>query len=74
MSPAAATSTSLQEQQALPELFTVKETAEVFRVDPRTIERWSEEGRLPRVKLAGRTVRYRLQDISALIASGCEPS
>jgi excisionase family DNA binding protein len=50
-------------------LLTRAEVAEILRVDPRTIARWTADGRLRQVKLGVgvRTVRYRAEDIAALI-------
>jgi excisionase family DNA binding protein len=47
-------------------LLTTPEVAELLRVSPRTVDRWAIEGRLPRVQIA-RAVRYRADDIAALI-------
>jgi excisionase family DNA binding protein len=58
----------------LPALLTVRETADALRVNPRTIERWTAEGRLRRVKLAPRCVRYRADDVAELIASDESPA
>jgi excisionase family DNA binding protein len=51
----------------LPALLTITEAADVCRVHPRTIERWCEEGRLRRVRLAPKTIRYLAADVAALI-------
>ena len=37
------------------------------RVDPRTVERWTAQGRLRRIVLAPKTVRYRADDIAELL-------
>lgn len=52
----------------MPALLATKEVATALRVDARTIERWTAEGRLPRVRLAPKTIRYRADDVAALIA------
>jgi excisionase family DNA binding protein len=69
MSGLAATRPSSSEQRTLPlpELLTTREVAEALRVDARTIERWAEQGRLPRIQIAPKTVRYRVEDVAALI-------
>lgn len=67
MSPSAAISIASPEGRTLPILLTVDEVADVLRVNPRTVERWSAEGRLQRVDLGPRTVRYRATDVAALI-------
>lgn len=48
-------------------MLTTPEVAALLRVSPRTVDRWALEGRLPRVQIA-RAVRYRADDIAALIA------
>jgi len=48
-------------------LLTTDEVAAIFRVNPRTVERWTSDGRLHRVELGARTVRYRAEDVAALI-------
>jgi excisionase family DNA binding protein len=58
---------SLVTDQAVPQLVTTQEAADFLRVDPRTIKRWAEDGRLKRVKLAPRSVRYRVDDLLNLI-------
>ncbi len=55
---------------AFPELLTIREAAEILNVSPRTLERWSLEGRLPRVEIGPRTIRYRADDLAALIERG----
>jgi excisionase family DNA binding protein len=51
----------------LPALLTTPEVAELLRVSPRTVDRWAIEGRIPRVHVGARAVRYRVDDIAALI-------
>ena len=36
-----------------PELLTVREVADIFRVHPRTVKRWLDAGRLPYVTTPG---------------------
>lgn len=67
MSSPVATRTSSPDRRTFPELLTIREVAAACRVDPRTIERWTAEGRLRRVQLAPRTVRYRADDVAALL-------
>jgi excisionase family DNA binding protein len=52
---------------SFPSLLTTAEVASLLRVDPRTIERWCQEGRLRPIRLAPRSVRYRADEIAALI-------
>jgi excisionase family DNA binding protein len=39
----------------------------VLNIGTRSVERWAREGRLPRVELGRRTIRFRASDIAALI-------
>jgi excisionase family DNA binding protein len=49
-----------------PVLLTVKETARLFRVTRKTLERWEAAGILAPTRVGG-IVRYRSQDIDALL-------
>lgn len=49
-------------------LLTVKEVASVYRVEPRTIQRWAKTGRLKAVPTpGGRLKRFRAADVEALL-------
>lgn len=50
-------------------LLTPGETAALFRVKPKTVARWADEGRLPSVKTPGGHRRFRRSAIEALIKS-----
>lgn len=52
-----------------PQLYTLKEVANILRVSSGTIRRWSESGKLPYLKIEG-SIRYRRDDIVAFINSG----
>ena len=54
-------------QQVVPSLLTVRETAAVLKVTPRTLFRWLAEGRLSAVRI-GHTTRIRSADLEAFIA------
>ena len=54
-------------------LLDVKEAAEMLGLKPSTLYQWAYERRLPVVKL-GRTLRFRLSDIQALIAQSVRPA
>jgi len=60
-----------------PLLLDVREAAELLRVSPRTLARWSADGRAPGpVKIIGGqkgTSRYRYSDLAEWVAGGCEP-
>jgi len=53
--------------RTVPLLLTIRETSELLNVSQRTLERWSLEGRLPRVELGPKTIRYRADDLAAMI-------
>ncbi|MFC4561834.1 helix-turn-helix domain-containing protein [Nocardiopsis mangrovi] len=50
-------------------LWTTAEVADVFRVHPETVMRWTREGRLTAVRTPGRKLRYRDADVQAFIAA-----
>lgn len=60
----------------LPEpLLTVKEVASVYRVEPRTIQRWAKTGRLKVVVTpGGRLRRFRSADVEALLQGDDQPA
>jgi excisionase family DNA binding protein len=47
---------------------TPAEVAALFRVDPKTVTRWANEGRLTSVRTPGNHRRYREAEVSALLA------
>jgi excisionase family DNA binding protein len=55
------------------ELLTPAEVATLLRVTPRTIRKWASEGRLDRVRLGGRLVRYTPQSVADLIHNDARP-
>lgn len=44
-----------------------EDVAAYLAVTDQTVDRYSRDGKLPRYKLAGYTVRYRREDVEALI-------
>lgn len=48
-------------------LLTPAEVAVLFRVDPRTVSRWADSGRLVSVRTPGGQRRFREADIDALL-------
>lgn len=46
------------------ELLTADELAERLRVRPATIRLWAREGRIPRIRITGKVIRF---DVSAVI-------
>lgn len=49
------------------DLLTAAEVAETFRVSPQTVSRWADKGIIPVIRL-GATLRFRREDIEALLA------
>ena len=48
-------------------LYTRKQVAEILCVSQRTIERFEQRGKLARVELPGRIIRYRPSSVQAFI-------
>lgn len=44
-------------------LLSRRDVALMFRVDPRTVTRWAEQGKLRSLRTAGGQRRYRLEDV-----------
>lgn len=51
----------------VPELLTAEEVAERLEVTPRYVLQLAREGRLPRVKLSHKCVRFRPDDVRAYV-------
>ncbi len=49
-------------------LMTPAEVAAAFRVDPKTVTRWAQAGRLPSIRTPGGHRRFYRSDIKALLA------
>jgi len=50
------------------------EVAALFRVDPKTISRWAQDGKLPFVLTLGGHRRFRESDVLALLAGSTTPT
>jgi excisionase family DNA binding protein len=48
-------------------LLTTAETAARLGLSPHTIRKWSKTGKLPGIYLSERSVRFRVEDVEALI-------
>ena len=48
-------------------LLTPGEVAALFRVDPKTLTRWSQEGRLTCIRTLGGHRRFRADEVHALL-------
>jgi len=57
-----------------PSLMTPREVAALFRVDPKTVTRWAQDGRLPYVRTLGGHRRYYEQDVRRLIDQLSSPT
>lgn len=56
---------------AEPRLYTPKEVANLLRVSLPTLRRWSDNGKLPYLKIEG-SIRYRSSDITDFINRGAK--
>ena len=54
------------------QLLTETQAALLAQVQPKTIADWGRAGKLPRVKLSARCIRYRSEDVQAFIESSLE--
>ena len=50
-----------------PQLLAPREVAALFRVDPTTVTRWAEQGRLTTVRTLGGHRRFRADEVYALL-------
>ena len=50
------------------QLLTPGEVAALFRVDPKTVTRWAQDGRLSSVRTLGGHRRFRATEVHALLA------
>jgi excisionase family DNA binding protein len=48
---------------------TMREAAEVLRIEPRTLQYWVRQGRIQQLQISGRGVRFRKDEVLALISS-----
>jgi len=56
----------------VPELLTSRQAAELCGIGERTLWRWSRSGIAPApVRLAGRTIRFRRDELRAWTKAGC---
>lgn len=51
------------------ELLTVGELVAIFKVHPRTVSRWADEGKIKAVRTPGGHRRFRRSDVAAFINS-----
>lgn len=51
------------------ELLTPGEVAVLFRVDPKTVTRWAQAGRIPSIRTIGGHRRFRASDVEGFLAA-----
>ena len=56
-----------------PTILTTREAADLLRVSPRSLQRWRAQGLLPAVSLGAQIVRFRREDVLALLSPGTRP-
>lgn len=56
------------------QLLTPGEVAALFRVDPKTVTRWAQQGKLSAVRTLGGHRRYRADEVHALLRDGLSQS
>ena len=52
-------------------LLTPSEVAALFRVDPKTVTRWAQQGKLNAIRTLGGHRRYSESDIQAFLQGNC---
>lgn len=57
-----------------PELLTPAEVTALFRVDPKTVMRWADAGKLGCIRTPGGSRRYFAAEVHALLAKGHTPA
>lgn len=56
-----------------PDLLTAEQLGDRLHVRPSTIRRWTQDGRIPTVRLTAKVVRYELAAVVAAMTNGQEP-
>ena len=51
-------------------LLTPGEVASLFRVDPKTVTRWAQEGKLSAIRTLGGHRRFKAEEVYSLLAEG----
>ena len=52
------------------QLLTPGEVAALFRVDPKTVTRWAQEGKLSAIRTLGGHRRFKAEEVYALLTEG----
>ena len=50
-------------------LLTPREVADLFRVDPKTVQRWARSGKLPAVRTLGGQLRFREDEVRQVLGA-----
>ncbi len=66
------TPSSSLDRTALRPLLTAEEVAAILRITPRTVIRFANSGKLPRVKVGPKTTRYTASSVLALIEASTD--
>ena len=65
---------SSQRTESQPTLLTPSEVASMFRVDPKTVTRWAEAGKLTPVRTLGGHRRYHESEVRSLLEGVPNPN
>ena len=57
-----------------PELLTPREVASAFAVDPKTVTRWANDGKLRSIRTPGGHRRFLADDVHRFLAATCSPT
>ena len=57
-----------------PKLMTPGEVAALFRVDPKTVTKWAQAGKLSCIRTLGGHRRYRASDVAAVMGQPAQPA
>lgn len=55
-------------------LYTASEAGEYLGLSEQTIRQWASQGRLPKVKIGGKALRFDIRDLDLLIKSDKSPA
>jgi excisionase family DNA binding protein len=64
--------TNTEDMMAEHALLTPSEVAVLFRVDPKTVTRWAQAGRIPSIRTIGGHRRFRASDVQRFIEAAWE--
>ncbi|WP_058234798.1 BldC family transcriptional regulator [Devriesea agamarum] len=60
------------EHETSEKLLTPAEVAQLFRVDPKTVTRWAQAGKLSSIRTLGGHRRYRQSEVESLLHENTE--